>query len=178
MKRRLLPTTSTRSSTAATKRGCGACGASSLHDTSSPKAGAQKIWSCGCWSGGRSSPKDHDIPADKFPAILETVNVFKRGVLQKAHDCDGDFLRRLSDAAKLITKGEIPESLDSNLTFTGYALIAWAHLCGELGHRPNRHQLRKRVERLGKEDGENLRIGDRQWDNVVGDLRRLFPGGG
>jgi hypothetical protein len=119
-----------------------------------------------------------DIPEDKFPIVLEIVNSFRRRVHRAQITLDWGFLRRLSEAAKLITKGEIPESLDLKLTFTGYGLIAWAHLRIELGHRPSEQQVRERVERLRKEDGETVRIGDRQWDRVRVDLRPLFRHGG
>ena len=80
---------------------------------------------------------------------------------------------------KLTTSGEIPQPLDGlTFTVTGYALLAWAHLFGELGHRPGKKQLQERVERMRKEDGETERVSDRQWDRTFSDLRPLFPGGG
>jgi hypothetical protein len=120
-----------------------------------------------------------DIPEDKFPIVLEVVNSFRRRVHRALLELNRKFLRRLGDGMKLITTDEAPLPWDNlKLTVTGYALLAWAHLFGELGGRPDRKQLRERVERLRKEDGETERVSDRQWSRTLKELKPLFPGGG
>lgn len=123
-----------------------------------------------------------DIPEDKFPIVLEVVNSFRRRVHRALLERDRKFLRRLNDGMKLITTDETPQPWDNpKLTVTGYALLAWAHLFGELGHRPSlpsQKKLRDRVELLRRQDGETERVSDRQWDRTLKDLKPLFPGGG
>jgi hypothetical protein len=48
----------------------------------------------------------------------------------------------------------------------------------ELGHTPGQDQLREYVEALRRQDGENVKVRDRQWDRTLGDLRPLFRRGG
>jgi hypothetical protein len=118
-----------------------------------------------------------DIPEDKFPIVLELINSFRRRVDRAFLELDRKFLRRVIAGMELITPETSEPWENLKLTVTGYALLAWAHLYGELGHRPNQKQLRGRVERLRKEDGETERVSDRQWSRTLKDLKPLFPGG-
>ena len=76
-------------------------------------------------------------------------------------------MRRLLDA---VTKP--PKSLldASNLTVTGLAVMTWDLLYEELGHCPNRWQLRERVEQM-----RGAKISDRHWDDVTGKARSAGP---
>ena len=132
---------------------------------------------CGKWLESQDPKLRGDIPADIFPMVWDVVQLHKRQILQAELECDAKFLRRLTDAVKLVKAGKIPRPFD-NLSVTGYALAAWRHLYGELGHPPGRDQLlREYVEVLRKQDGKNRKVSDRQWARTLKDLRPLFRRG-
>ena len=117
-------------------------------------------------------------PAEEFPAYWDGVQLFKRRIVQAARDCDRKFSRRLLDAQNVIASGKIKDPL-GKLTSTGFALAAWGQLCDELGHRPRGEQLRKRFERLRKEEaGKTSSVSDRQWERILKYLKPLFRSGG
>jgi hypothetical protein len=91
-----------------------------------------------------------DTPADEVPLAWEVVQMHKRQILQAELECDWRFLRRLSDATKLVRNGQASGSFYG--TATGYALAAWRQLYDELGHTPGRDQLKEYVDTLRRQE--------------------------
>jgi hypothetical protein len=112
---------------------------------------------------------------DLLPYYQEAASKLQDRIKEACLKNDSAFLRRLSEAADLIAEGKKGYVF---LDVTGYALKAFGELWKELGHRPNRNQLRERVERLRKHDGfEDPKISPRHWERALKDISPLFPHG-
>jgi hypothetical protein len=116
--------------------------------------------------------KDPSIGDDLLPFYETAAAELKRRVLKACIDNDAAFLRRLSEAAKIIADGKISESL--SLDITGYGLKAFRQLRKESGHRLSPDQVRERVDQMRKEEGYP-KMSDREWKRTLADLSPLFP---
>ena len=113
--------------------------------------------------------REHVIPkpdsaADLVLALRTKPERLKEQTWQDVLTGDSSLARRVTDAAK-VKLFHLP------LTVTRCALFAFRDLAGELGHRPDRNQVRRRVEKiLGK------KLDDRVWRRTLHDdgIESLF----
>ena len=103
----------------------------------------------------RVSPEHHWL-------YLQMASEIKERIIRPCRQRDRGFVRRLLDA--------VIEAKPRSLTVTGFAVAAWGPLYEELGGRPNRWQLRERVEEI-----RGARVSDKQWGDTLKELGVLVP---
>ena len=97
------------------------------------------------------------------------VRETKARILQASRECDTAFLHRLYDAAAIVRRGKVSQSL----SVTGAAVYAFHELRVELGYSPTRAQVKKRVDMWHKEGGLP-EISGRQWNRTLKEIESLF----
>jgi hypothetical protein len=112
------------------------------------------------------------LTRDVAPRSWEMVEQYERDLLQAELEGDWRFLRKVSDAVKLVKTGKIRPFFDID-----YALQAWWMLYGELGYGelgqiPGEHRLRENVDKLRKRDGK-AKISTRRWKELLKKLKPL-----
>jgi quinol monooxygenase YgiN len=119
---------------------------------------------------------DQDVPLSEGACAdiqRESAQAFERRVLAACQSNNHTFLRKLCDASRLIAEGRDVIALDIKEA----AVYAFGVLRSELGHRPNRDQIKTRVEQWRNKGGLTDKISGRHWDRIFQKLEPLFKRG-